>query len=160
MRLEARRRVQPPRQECSRPTVESCEGTDAKAFENKIVRFLDNYNKEQTPRDYIRLGIERYGDIYLHSNFDNNGNVSGGRIQYVQLFSIVAIFILLIACINFTTLAIGRSAGRSREVGVRKVIGGARKTLIAQFLMEALLLTFLSAMIGLALAKILLPFFN
>ncbi len=45
------------------------EGTDAKAFEKRIERFLDNYNKEQTPRDYIRLGIQRYGDMYLHSGF-------------------------------------------------------------------------------------------
>src|SRR5258706_4937214 len=70
---------------------------DSKTFETKITRFLDKYNKDQTPNDYIRLGIERYGDIYLHSNF-KNGELSGGRIQYVQLFSIVAIFILLIAC--------------------------------------------------------------
>jgi putative ABC transport system permease protein len=67
---------------------------------------------------------------------------------------------LLIACINFTTIAIGRSAGRSKEVGVRKVIGGTKKSLITQFLSEALLLAFLSAVLGLILAKILLPFFN
>jgi len=73
-------------------------GTDAAAFEKKITQFLDAYNKEQTKRSYIRLGIERYEDVYLHSNFDKNGNISGGRIQYVKLFSIVAIFILLIGC--------------------------------------------------------------
>src|SRR5688500_17537202 len=80
------------------------EGTDAKAFEKRIERFLDNYNKEQTSRDYIRLGIQRYGKMYLHSGFDENGNISGGRIQYVKLFSIVAMIILLIACINFMNL--------------------------------------------------------
>src|SRR5918993_4236322 len=84
------------------------EGTNAAAFEKKITRFLDNYNKEQTPHSYIRLGIQRYGDMYLHSNFDKQGKLSGGRIQYVQLFSLVAIFILLIACINFMNLTTAR----------------------------------------------------
>src|SRR5205085_6121653 len=68
--------------------------------------------------------------------------------------------VLLIACINFTTLAIGRSAGRAKEVGVRKVIGGGTSQLISQFLAEALLLTILSAAIGFLLGKFLLPFFN
>lgn len=68
--------------------------------------------------------------------------------------------VLLIACINFTTLAIGRSAGRAKEVGIRKVIGGRKKELIFQFLMEAFLLTIFSAIIGLLLAKLLLPYFN
>ncbi|SDT63398.1 putative ABC transport system permease protein [Mucilaginibacter mallensis] len=68
--------------------------------------------------------------------------------------------ILLIACINFTTLAIGRSAGRSKEVGVRKVIGAGKRQIIFQFLTETLLLTIISAVLGLLLAKILLPGFN
>jgi putative ABC transport system permease protein len=68
--------------------------------------------------------------------------------------------ILLIACINFTTLAIGRSAGRAKEVGVRKVIGGGRKILIYQFLTESMLLSIFSGAIGLLLANVLLPFFN
>jgi putative ABC transport system permease protein len=72
----------------------------------------------------------------------------------------IASGVLLIACINFTTLAIGRSAGRAKEVGVRKVIGGTKKTLVFQFLTEAMLLTVISAIAGLLLANMLLPFFN
>jgi putative ABC transport system permease protein len=72
----------------------------------------------------------------------------------------IATGVLLIACINFTTLAIGRSAGRSKEIGVRKVIGGTKASLVFQFLAEALLLTVISALTGFLLAKILLPFFN
>ena len=136
------------------------EGTDATAFEKKIVRFLDNYNKEQTPRDYIRLGIERYGDIYLHSNFDKNGYVSGGRIQYVQIFSIVAIFILLIACINFMNLKTARSVKRSKEIGVRKVTGAVRSSLIRQFIGEALFIVLLSVTIALLIVMLILPQFN
>lgn len=134
-------------------------GTDAKAFESKIFRFLDNYNKDQTPNDYIRLGIQQYGDIYLHSNF-KNGELSGGRIQYVQLFSIVAIFILLIACINFMNLTTARSVKRAKEIGVRKVVGAVRIALIKQFICEALLVVLLSVIIALTIVLLALPFFN
>lgn len=135
-------------------------GTDAKAFENKISKFLDNYNKEQTKRSYIRLGVERYGDIYLHSNFDKNGNVSGGRIQYVQLFSIVAIFILLIACINFMNLTTARSIKRAKEIGIRKVVGAIRFALIRQFIGEAMVIVSIAVIISLLLVMLVLPQFN
>ncbi|HEY6977239.1 MAG TPA: ABC transporter permease [Chitinophagaceae bacterium] len=135
-------------------------GTDPNAFQSKIVRFLDKYNKEQTPNDYIRLGIERYGEIYLHSNFDKNGNISGGRIQYVQLFSIVAIFILLIACINFMNLTTARSVKRAKEIGVRKVVGAVRFALIKQFIGEALLIVLLSVTVALLIVMLILPQFN
>ena len=136
------------------------EGTDAKAFEKKISRFLDNYNKEQTAHSYIRLGIARYGDVYLHSDFDKNGNISGGRIQYVKLFSVVAIFILLIACINFMNLTTARSVKRAKEVGVRKVIGAERFALIRQFIGEALFTVFIAIIVALAVVTLLLPLFN
>jgi len=136
------------------------QGTDIKAFQNKIARFLDNYNKEQTTRSYIRLGIQRYGDIYLHSNFDKRGELSGGRIQYVQLFSIVSIFILLIACINFMNLTTARSVKRAREIGVRKVVGAMRFALIRQFIGEALLIVLIAVIISLGLVVLILPQFN
>jgi len=136
------------------------EGTDPKAFEKKIVRFLDKYNKEQTANNYIRLGIERYSDVYLYSNFDKNGYISGGRIQYVQLFSIVAIFILLIACINFMNLTTARSVKRAKEIGVRKVVGAVRFTLIRQFIGEALFIVVLSITIALLVVSLALPQFN
>jgi len=136
------------------------EGTDAKAFEKKISRFLDNYNKEQTAHSYIRLGIQRYGDIYLHSNFDKQGELSGGRIQYVRLFSLVAIFILLIACINFMNLTTARSVKRAKEIGIRKVIGAFRFALIRQFIGEALLIVSMAIIISLALVILVLPLFN
>jgi ABC-type antimicrobial peptide transport system permease subunit len=136
------------------------EGTEAKAFEKKITRFLDNYNKEQTPQFYRRLGIERYGDVYLHSGFDKNGNVSGGRIEYVQLFSIVAIFILLIACINFMNLTTARSVKRAKEIGIRKVVGAVRLALIKQFISEALLIVSIAISISLVFVMLVLPRFN
>jgi putative ABC transport system permease protein len=91
--------------------------------------------------------------------------IFGGSIEQVNPKTIwillsIAAGVLLIACINFTTLAIGRSARRAKEVGVRKVIGSERKHLITQFLAESLLLSVLSLAIGLLLAKFLLPYFN
>ena len=112
---------------------------DAAAFNQKINRFLDKYNKDQGKTFYIRLGIQRFGDIYLHSNFVN-GQLEGGRIEYVRLFSIVAIFILCIACINFMNLTTARSVKRAKEIGIRKVVGAVRPALIRQFIGEAVLL--------------------
>jgi predicted permease len=136
------------------------EGTDTKTFEKKISRFLDNYNKEQTAHSYIRMGMQRYGDIYLHSRFDKQGELSGGRVQYVQLFSLVAIFILLIACINFMNLTTARSVKRAKEIGIRKVVGAFRIALIRQFIGEALLIVAIAIIISLALVMLVLPVFN
>ena len=136
------------------------EGTDAAAFERRIERFLDNYNKEQTPNDYIRLGIQQYGDIYLRSGFDENGKIAGGRIQYVRLFSIVAMIILLIACINFMNLTTARSVKRAKEISVRKVVGAIRSSLMRQFIGEALLVAFLSVSLAVCIVMLALPQFN
>ena len=135
-------------------------GTDTKAFEKKLSRFLDAYNKEQNAHSYIRLGIQRYDDIYLHSNFDKQGELTGGRIQYVKLFSIVAIFILLIACINFMNLTTARSLKRAKEIGIRKVVGALRFALIRQFIGEAMLFAIMAIIISILLVKLLLPVFN
>ena len=135
------------------------QGTDAKTFESKIVRFLDKYNDEQTATNYIRLGIQRYGDTYLHSGF-KNGELSGGRIQYVKIFSIVALFILLIACINFMNLTTARSLKRAKEIGVRKVVGALRSSLIRQFIGEALMIVMFAVIIALFIVNLVLPLFN
>ncbi|HEX5026379.1 MAG TPA: ABC transporter permease [Agriterribacter sp.] len=125
----------------------------------RIKKFLDNYNKEQSASFRIELDMQRFGDSYLHSNF-NNGEIVGGRIEYVRLFSIVAVFILLIACINFMNLTTARSAKRAKEIGVRKVAGAIRPVLMRQFLGEALIITSISALLSLAIVAVLLPFFN
>lgn len=135
-------------------------GTDPVAFEKKIVHFLDNYNKEQGKGFRIELGIQRFDDMYLHSHFSPTGQLEGGRIEYVQLFSIVAIFILIIACINFMNLTTARSVKRAKEIGVRKVVGAFRSALIRQFIGEAVLLAFISMIIAILLVVLLLPAFN
>jgi putative ABC transport system permease protein len=105
------------------------------------------------------LLLQPYTEKYLHSLF-KNGQLDGGRITYVQLFTIVAIAILLIACVNFMNLATARSVKRAKEVGVRKVIGAARASLVKQFLSEALLVTFIGVLLSLVIVIALLPTFN
>ena len=129
------------------------------AFRKKITHFLDNYNKDQSKSFRIELGMQRYGDVYLHSNFVN-GEVAGGRIEYVRLFTIVAIFILLIACINFMNLTTARSVRRAKEIGIRKVVGAVRPALIRQFIGEAMVLSCFSVLLALGMVLILLPAFN
>lgn len=95
----------------------------------------------------------------LHSNFEN-GEISGGQIEYVQLFTAIAIFVLIIACINFMNLSTARSESRAREVGIRKSIGSRRKELIAQFLGESVLITFVAFLLAIVFIQLALPAYN
>lgn len=135
-------------------------GTNPVAFEKKIVRFLEKYNKyDKSFR--TELGIQRFDDMYLHSHFSpTTGKIEGGRIEYVNLFSLVAIFILLIACINFMNLTTARSVKRSKEIGIRKVVGAVRLSLIRQFIGEAILLAVIAIIIAAILVQLVLPAFN
>jgi len=108
---------------------------------------------------YRRFGLEPISDIHTDTMFAFNKTPAADPKTIWILLSIAA-GVLLIACINFTTLAIGRSANRAKEIGIRKVIGGTRKALMLQFLTESFLLTIISATGGLLLAKLLLPVFN
>ncbi len=98
-------------------------------------------------------------DLHLYSDY-KNGKSIGGRIEYVRIFSIVALFILLIACINFMNLATAQSAMRAKEVGVRKVVGALRSSLIGQFLSESILTSLLAVMLALSMVWSVLPTFN
>ncbi|MEQ8424963.1 MAG: FtsX-like permease family protein, partial [Cyclobacteriaceae bacterium] len=95
----------------------------------------------------------------LHSTFEN-GKEAGGMIDYVNLFSVIAIFILIIACINFMNLATARSEKRAREVGIRKSVGSRREDLIFQFLGESVLIALIAFAIALILVEGSLPFYN
>ncbi len=132
---------------------------NAALVDKKIAHFIDHLNKEQTKAFREELGLQKYDQVYLNSDL-KDGKPSGGRIEYVHLFSIVAVFILLIACINFMNLTTARSIKRAREIGVRKVVGAVRSVLIAQFIGEAILLTFLSVIAAVILLVFLLPVFN
>jgi putative ABC transport system permease protein len=107
----------------------------------------------------VTFNLQSLTSIHLHSNYqvDLPGH---GNVQYVNIFFVVAIFILVIACINFMNLATARSARRAKEVGLRKVIGAGRKQLIGQFLGESLMISFLALLIAVGLVWLLLPVFN
>jgi putative ABC transport system permease protein len=131
---------------------------DPSFVERKIKKYLDRYNKEQNANFYIELGLQRYDQMYLHNL--KEGRIEGGRIEYVNLFRIVALFILIIACINFMNLTTARSVKRSREIGIRKVVGAVRPALIKQFLGEAIMMALLALLIALFITASLLPLFN
>jgi ABC-type antimicrobial peptide transport system permease subunit len=107
----------------------------------------------------LHIGLQKFGEQYLHSDFVN-GKPAGGRIEYVRIFSATAIFILVIACINFMNLATARSVKRAKEVGVRKVAGSSRGGLIAQFFAESLVFSFLAILLSIVLVILLLPAFE
>ena len=99
-------------------------------------------------------------DWHLRNDFDNGKETGNGRIQYVHLFSIIAWIILFIACINFMNLATAGSEKRSKEIGVRKVLGAGKKTLVFQFIGEAICMALLAAVVSIFIMTLLLPAFN
>ncbi|HEX8531750.1 MAG TPA: ABC transporter permease, partial [Cytophagales bacterium] len=120
---------------------------------------LGTYLQEKTGEKYQSLFIRRYSDRYLYNNYEN-GVQAGGRIEYVRLFSIIAAFILTIACINFMNLSTAKASRRLKEIGIKKAIGAARSTLLLQFLTESVLMAFFALGVALVGAALLLPGFN
>lgn len=133
-------------------------GADPAVVGAKIKDFLDGYT-QKIKGFRTELALQPFAEKYLHSTF-KDGSLDGGRAEYVRLFTGVAIFILLIACINFMNLATAQSVKRAKVVGLRKVIGASRSSLILQFIGEALLLTGISVLVAVVLTDALLPAFN
>ncbi|MBS1596920.1 MAG: ABC transporter permease [Bacteroidetes bacterium] len=150
-------------------------GTDYKAFEKKaIAQYLQRYvfpaaqhmmqissmEEFEKAGNKLSYSLMPLTKIHLYST-DRDFELSpSGNIQYIYIFSAVAIFILLIACINFMNLTTARSANRAKEVGVRKVLGTDRNNLVLQFLFESVMMVTFSLIIAIALVNILLPAFN
>ena len=134
---------------------------DPVKVEAKIKYFLSTYlaNSNVGPGHRATLGLQPFDEMYLHSVF-RNGKPTGGKIEYLELFSVAAMFVLLIACINFMNLATAWSFRRSKEVGVRKTIGATSSTLFSQFIWEALVMSVLAVVLALVMSTVLLPFFN
>jgi len=129
---------------------------DPKLFNTKIRDFIKHHEKDEKNRE---LFIRPYADSYLYSNYQN-GVLTGGRIDYIKLFSLIAVFILVIACINFMNLSTAKASRRLKEVGIKKVMGAQRGTLILQYMAESMLLTFMALFISLLVVELLLPQFN
>lgn len=138
--------------------VQLADNADVNVVEAKINQVMQT-RLTQTPGVKVQMKLQPYGDQYLHNIFVNGAPV-GGRIEYVQIFTGVAVFILIIACINFMNLATARAVKRAKEIGLRKVVGSTRVQLIAQFFSEALFFALLAMIISIALLFILMPAFN
>jgi putative ABC transport system permease protein len=133
-------------------------GVSEVAFDNKIKDITINHTKggdESTTQVFT----QPLKDAWLYSKSEN-GKYVAGRMERVKTFAIIAALILLIACINFMNLSTARSEKRAKEVGIRKVVGAQKKSLIAQFIGESILLAFLSGIIAITLVQLVLPSFN
>jgi putative ABC transport system permease protein len=146
-------------------------GTNPETLSSQLNGFVMRYvapvfqSMNLTPEEFKKQGnylhytLMPLQKIHLHSN--KSGELeANGNIEYVYIFSLIAFFILLIACVNFMNLSTARSANRAKEVGVRKVLGSLRKNLIMQFLSESVLISFVSLVLALVIAALLLPYFN
>jgi len=133
------------------------EEVDIPAFNEKMTRlYYANRQGFNKPRS---LFLRKYSDQYLYGHYED-GVQSGGRIAYVKLFSIIALFILLIACINFMNLSTAQATQKMKEIGVKKTMGAQRKSLVNQFLGESVITSFIGLLLALVFTHLLLPYFN
>lgn len=131
------------------------EDADAAAVSDKIADFVAKRNEQSN----VTLFLKPYSERYLYGRYEN-GQQAGGRIDYVRLFSVIAVFILIIACINFMNLSTARASRRAKEVGVKKAVGALRGTLVRQYLGESILIALFSLLLGVILVTLFLPQFN
>lgn len=145
-------------------------GTDVTAFEKKLnadirrnyfmPEFLRGGAKDaENDARKVSLHLQPVKDINLYSHEFSDG-VTNGDIRFIWLFGAIAVFILAIACINFINLSTAKSANRAKEIGLRKVVGSHRSGLIMQFLTESLIYSLIAFILGIAIAWLLLPYFN
>ncbi len=135
--------------------VKTTAGSDPDLINEKIKSFI----KERNEGSVADLFIYPFADTYLHGRFENTVQ-TGGRIEYVRLFSIIAAFVLIIACINFMNLSTAKASKKAKEVGIRKALGAYRNSLIKQYLFESFLITAIAIGIAIAILPLILPFFN
>lgn len=131
---------------------------DPKKLEKQFPSFL-NRNIQAKASDWTSLSLRKLTDIHLYSHKDSEIE-ENGDIKRVYIFSAIALFILLIACINYMNLSTARSALRAKEIGVRKVVGAGKAELIIQFLSESVFLCSVAAIFSLVLVSVSLPWFN
>jgi putative ABC transport system permease protein len=132
------------------------EDVDIDQLNNKMGAFLKLKSKTSQHRT---LFLKPYADNYLYGQYEN-GKQAGGRIEYVILFSTIALFVLLIACINFMNLSTAQALRKVKETGIKRVIGAQKSTLVYQYLEEAFVITLLSVLVAILIVTLLLPQFN
>ena len=139
------------------------EGYDHTEIESQFPEFLNRHiqsdDSDLKASDWTRLNLWPLSSIHLRSHLDTELETNG-NITFVILYAAIAIFILLIACINFMNLSTARSIKRSKEVGIRKVMGARRENLFNQFIAESVVYSFLAVIIAMIIVGITLPYFN
>ena len=144
-------------------------GADVNAVNAKMTKVYEKDAQETIKmiaqkfdfKDKTVYFLQQFTDMHLNKNLSaDNGLVGGSNPMFSYILSGIAIFILLIACINFVNLTVARSVKRAKEIGIRKVVGGDRKQLIMQFLGESFILCFIAFVLAIALVEIVLPVFN
>lgn len=138
--------------------VELSPNADSHTFNAALKNFIVNKNSELKSYVYEPF-LFPFGKYHLYDKFENGVPV-GGKIDEVKLFAFLALCVLMIACINYMNLSTARSEKRAREVGVRKALGSARSSLMGQFIVESILLSFVAMVVAFALLEISLPYFN
>ena len=136
--------------------VELNDPADKPAVESSIKGILAAHGETENKGEFFIYPMLRWR---LHGNFEN-GVETGGMNDYVQMFTIIALFIIIIACINFMNLATARSERRAREVGIRKSVGSRRFELIFQFVGESTFISFIAFCVAILLAHLLMPYYN
>lgn len=134
-------------------------GTDYRQLVPQLKTILRKYSPDEYSALKAEVFFQPMTDWHLFTEF-KNGVASGGMIDYVRLFVIIGVLVLAIACVNFMNLCIARAERRSREVGIRKAIGGRRVHLVVQFLTESTLLAFVAFFVALVLVQLSLPWFS
>ncbi|MEO6219022.1 MAG: ABC transporter permease [Ginsengibacter sp.] len=136
-------------------------GTNATAFNKKLIPMYDKYMAPIFAQYNIKIqyGVQPITAIHLHSTLEGEPEELGSM-SYIWIFSAVAFFMLVIACINYMNLTTARSARRAKEIGIRKVTGSSKKQLVFQFLSESLLTAFVAVLLSIILLVLLLPVFN
>jgi len=147
-------------------------GVNPQQFEEKLQGMITKYVGPEVQEalgasleDFIGQGnslnyhVQPVRDIHLYSDLQYEVQPNGNRV-YVYVFGVVALFIILMACINFTNLATARAANRAKEVGIRKVLGGHKRSLVVQFMTEAIIMSFVALIVGVLIAESLLPQFR
>ncbi len=135
------------------------EGANVKELEGKFPAFMQNHMPTRVNK--YKPYLQPFTDLYLNSSDVKYGNMAKvGSKEFLNLFSIIAGFILFIACINYINISTSKSTRRSREVGMRKTMGAKKGQLVTQFLGESFLITFLSAILALVLVYLMVPYFN
>jgi ABC-type antimicrobial peptide transport system permease subunit len=134
-------------------------GASQAAFDNKIKNITINHTKGSPEPSTTQVFTQALKDTWLYDK-EENGYYIGGRIERVRLFAIIAALILIIACINFMNLSTARSEKRAKEVGIRKVVGAQKQSLIMQFISESITLAFIAGVLAIIIVQLVLPAYN